>query len=86
MRSGIIIAAALTIVSATGLSATSAQADEWCGYAAHDNAMIECGYTTAADCESAMGKGGMCFLDPDVGLKPRRFTPGLAARLSPRHG
>ena len=61
MRYGIVVAAA-----ALALSATGARADQWCGYAAKDNAVIECGYTTANGCETAVGKGGMCFVDPDI--------------------
>jgi hypothetical protein len=61
MRGGIVLAAALTVLSATG-----ARADGWCGYATHDNAVIECGYTTADQCATAVGKGGMCFIDPDT--------------------
>jgi hypothetical protein len=71
--SGIILAAALT-----ALSGSAARADEWCGYTTHEDAVIECGYTTAAQCESAVGKGGMCFVDPDVALnatRPRIVTP-----------
>lgn len=71
--SGIILAAALT-----ALSASTARADEWCGYATNDNAVIECGYTTVAQCESAVGKGGMCFVDPDVALNAER--PKIATR------
>jgi hypothetical protein len=70
MRNGIVLATALTLLSATG-----ARADEWCGYATHDNAVIECGYTTASQCETAVGKGGMCFVDPDTAANIRRFTP-----------
>jgi hypothetical protein len=71
--SGIILAAALT-----ALSTSAARADQWCGYTAHDDAVIECGYTTAAQCETAVGKGGMCFIDPDVALnatRPKIMTP-----------
>jgi hypothetical protein len=67
------LAAALTVLSATG-----ARADEWCGYATHDNAVIECGYTTAQQCENAVGKGGMCFVDPDLALNSKHATPMLA--------
>lgn len=71
---GIVLAAALT-----ALSASAAKADEWCGYASRDNAVIECGYTTAADCEDSVGKRGVCFVDPDLALQTRRAT------LLPRH-
>jgi hypothetical protein len=57
------------------LSATSAYADDWCGSTTHDNAVIECGYTTIAGCESAVGKGGMCFIDPDTAFNIKRATP-----------
>jgi hypothetical protein len=82
MRCGIVVAAA----ALTALSASGAQAEEWCGYAAKDNAVIECGYTAAADCETAVGKGGMCFVDPDMAVNnTKRATPVLAARSSPNH-
>jgi hypothetical protein len=86
VRTGIVLAAVLTV-----LSATSARADEWCGYATHEDAVIECGYTTASDCESAVGKGGMCFVDPDVAMIGRRillrrlFTPAVAPKVPPRN-
>ena len=44
--------------------------------------MIECGYTTADQCESAVGKGGMCFVDPDTALNIRRFTPLMRPRTA----
>lgn len=81
MRYGIIVAAA-----ALALSATAVQAEDWCGYATKDNAVIECGYTTASGCQDAVGKGGVCFVDPDIALNPRRATPVLAAKFSPKHG
>jgi hypothetical protein len=70
MRRGIILAAALTV-----LGATSAQAEHWCGYTIHDNAMIECGYSTVAQCENATGKGGTCFVDPDYARNSRQASP-----------
>ena len=75
MRSGgIVLAAALM-----ALSASAAKADEWCGYASRDNAVIECGYTTAAGCEDSVGKRGICYIDQDVALETTRAT------LLPRH-
>ncbi len=77
-RLGLILAAALA-----ALPASAASAQEWCGYATHQNAVIECGYTTASECESAVGKGGMCFLDPDLALNSERAAPswpGIAVR------
>ncbi len=84
MRFGIVVAAAALTLSATG-----AQAEEWCGYTTQPDAVIECGYTTASDCTTAVGKGGMCFVDPDVARYFRRIksaTPMLATRLTQRHG
>jgi hypothetical protein len=63
MRCGIILAAALSL-----MSATAAHADKWCGYAAHAKSLVECGYSSATECENAIGKGGMCFIDPDYAL------------------
>jgi hypothetical protein len=76
MRHGVLLAAALTALSATG-----ARADQWCGYATHQNAVVECGYTTAADCESSVGKGGMCFVDPDLALNSKRTTPAMIFKI-----
>jgi hypothetical protein len=72
MRSGGIILAAATL---TALSASGAKADEWCGYASRDNAVIECGYTKSADCEDSVGKRGVCFIDPDLALETRHAAP-----------
>jgi hypothetical protein len=82
MRFGIVIAAAAITLSATG-----AQADEWCGYTTQPDAVIECGYTTASDCTTAVGKGGMCFVDPDIARYFKRIrptTPVMAAKFTPR--
>ncbi len=75
MRYGIVVAAAALAVSVSG-----AQAEEWCGYTAKDNAVIECGYTTASGCEGAVGKGGMCFVDPDTALNMRRSSSPATPR------
>jgi hypothetical protein len=81
MRSGLILAAALT-----ALSATSAHADGWCGYAARANSMIDCGYSTAAECENTIGKGAICFIDPEYALNSRRATPLFASRVNAGRG
>jgi hypothetical protein len=81
MQRGIILAAALIALSATG-----ARADEWCGYATHENAVIECGYTTAQECENAVGKGGMCFVDPDTALNSKRTLPATPMKLLTGNG
>ncbi len=70
LRSRTVFAAALAAMSATG-----AQAEGWCGYAAREKATIECGYSTAAECENAIGKGGMCFIDPEFAGNATRTTP-----------
>ncbi|MFZ0524281.1 MAG: DUF3551 domain-containing protein [Xanthobacteraceae bacterium] len=77
MRNGIILAVALTALSASG-----AQAEQWCGYAGHKDAVVECGYMTAADCADAVGKGGMCFIDPDLALDTKRIAPMTTAKSS----
>ncbi len=81
MRCGLILAAALT-----ALSATSAHAEGWCGYAARAKAMIECGYSTVSQCESALGKGGICFVDPEYALNSRRARPTIASKVSAGRG
>ena len=69
MRFGLILAAALAAIS------TTARADdEWCGYGAGDKTLIECGYSSVAQCQTAVGKDGVCFVDPDYGLRTRRAT------------
>ena len=78
MRSGFILAGALILMTATG-----AQAEEWCGYAIHHDAVVECGYTNVADCQTAVGKGGMCFVDPELALNARHAAPLLPAKFSP---
>lgn len=83
MRNGIMLAALLTILSATG--AAGARAAEWCGYTTRDNAIIECGYTSVADCESAVGKGGMCFVDPEVARNAKQAAPATDSMAVP-HG
>ena len=80
MRYALMLAAALTAMS------TSARADdEWCGYATGDRAIIECGYSSLAQCQIVVGKGGMCFIDPEYALDTRR-TPMLASTAARRHG
>ncbi len=73
MRNGIILAGALILMTASG-----AHAEGWCGYAAHEKSLIECGYSSATECESAIGKGGMCFVDPDYALNATRAAPAIA--------
>ena len=70
MRSGIIVAAALLALSATG-----ANAAEWCGYSARPHAIVQCGYSSLQGCESTIGKGAMCFVNPYVAFNTPRMTP-----------
>jgi uncharacterized protein YgiB involved in biofilm formation len=61
---------AVVTLAAVTLLAASATNAAWCGgSASRDNAIIECGYATAADCAQSVGKSGVCFVDPDVALK-----------------
>jgi hypothetical protein len=81
MRYGLILAASLAAAAA---STPSARADdEWCGYAATDKALIECGYSSVAQCQNAIGKGGMCFVDPEYALKTKRPTALQPVTFSP---
>ena len=65
-------------------STTGARADdEWCGYATGDKALIECGYSSVAQCENAVGKGGVCFVDPEYALKTKRPTALQPVNFSP---
>lgn len=61
MRHKIFLAGAMVLIAIP-----AAQAEEWCGYAAHAKSLIECGYSSVSECENAEGKGGMCFVDPEV--------------------
>ena len=78
------IAATLIALSAT-TAAGGAHAGEWCGSASRGNAIVQCGYTTIAGCESAVGKGGRCFVDPDTALNTERATPANAISVSARN-
>ena len=83
MRYGLIFAAALA-AAAAAISTTGARADdEWCGYATGDKALIECGYSSVAQCENAVGKGGVCFVDPEYALKTKRPSAVIPANFSP---
>jgi Protein of unknown function (DUF3551) len=65
MPSSLALAAVVTVLSANAANAA------WCGSATRDNAIIECGYATVADCQQSVGKDGYCFVDPDLALKSR---------------
>jgi hypothetical protein len=86
MRYGLILAAALAAAAAAAISTTGARADdEWCGYATGDKALIECGYSSVAQCENAVGKGGVCFVDPEYALQTKRPTTVDQPRFSAEH-
>jgi len=67
MRCRMVLVVAVVLSAMAG---SSARAEDWCGYAARAKSIIECGYSTAAECESVIGKGGMCFIDPDLAMNP----------------
>ena len=81
MQRAMVIAAALSVLTLSG-----ANAAEWCGYGSHAKSLIECGYSSVADCESAVGKGGMCFVDPDYAADLKRPAPASVAKLPAEHG
>jgi len=79
------LAAALAVASTITLSATGARADDqWCGYASGDKSVIECGYSSVAQCQSAVGKGGMCFVDPDYARETSAPKANRALNSRPR--
>ena len=84
MRSGIVLVAALIAMpfatTHAAMSATGAQAEEYCGFLPHLGAMVQCGYTSLQGCENAVGKGAMCFVNPYLVLNTRRPTPTMRAR------
>lgn len=73
---------AIILTAAAVATASSAQAEEWCGYTARAGAVIECGYSTVTDCETASGKGGMCFVDPEYAVNAVPFVRRRAAPAS----
>jgi hypothetical protein len=76
MRHGLVFSAALTFMTAA--AACGAQAAEWCGTAAHANSIIECGYSSESECENALNKAGVCFIDPDYVQNGKRTAPVAA--------
>jgi hypothetical protein len=80
--------AAAAVAGLTIPSAVAAYADDWCGYAAGDQAIIQCGYSSVAHCETAVGKdgkGGTCFVDPDTAFSPKA-VPIVAPRQTRAKG
>ena len=79
----IVFAAALSF-----LTLAEAYAAEWCGYPLHAKSPIECGYSSDTECESAVGKGGVCFIDPEYAANKTRVSPAemLLPTISPKLG
>ena len=82
MRCGIVLAAAFLATSFTAMSPTGAHAQDWCGFSARPNAIVQCGYSSLEGCENTIGKGAMCFVNPYVAINDRRNAPanGVTAR------
>jgi len=72
MRCGIVLAAVLMATPFTAMSATSAHAEDWCGFSARPNAIVQCGYSSLEGCENTIGKGAMCFVNPYVAINDKR--------------
>jgi hypothetical protein len=74
------------VFAATLIAVTTSNADaaEWCGYSLHAKSPIECGYSSDTECESAVGKGGVCFVDPEYALNTRHGTPSLLVVVPPK--
>jgi hypothetical protein len=66
------------------MSTTAARADdEWCGYGSGDKTLIECGYSSVARCQTAVGKDGVCFVDPEYGLRTKRLSAVRPVNFTP---
>lgn len=75
MRSAVIVAAALMTIGFLTAAPRGAQAAEYCGFAGRPGSIVECGYSSARGCESDIGKGAMCFVNPYVALNIRQVGP-----------
>jgi len=71
MRCAVIVAG-LVATGFTAVSPGGAHAEEYCGYAGRPGAIVQCGYSSLEGCESTIGKGAMCFVNPYVALNTRR--------------
>jgi hypothetical protein len=78
MRSAIILTGVIFL-----MAAPAAQAEEWCGYSAREKSLVECGYSSISECQSSLGKGGMCFVDPEVALKGSDPAPARRDSVRP---
>jgi len=86
MRYGIVLAAALAATPFTAMSATGAHAQDWCGFSARPNAIVQCGYSSLEGCENTIGKGAMCFVNPYVAINEKRTTPADGLTGTARKG
>ena len=84
MRCGLILSAALAAMAFTAMSATGAQAQQWCGFTAHLGAIVQCGYSSQQGCENAVGKGAMCFINPYLVFNERSPQSELTAMRRPK--
>ena len=75
MRSGLVLAAAVIATPLCFISATGAHAEQYCGFNPQPGAIVECGYTSLEGCQTDIGKGAMCFVNPYLVLNTRRATP-----------
>jgi hypothetical protein len=80
MRWTVVAAAALMATGFATVSPGAAHAEEYCGYAGHPGAIVECGYSSQEGCENAIGKGAMCFVNPYIALNTRRPFGATAGR------
>ncbi|HEY1747486.1 MAG TPA: DUF3551 domain-containing protein [Xanthobacteraceae bacterium] len=78
MRGAIVLAGAILLM---GIPA--AHAGDWCGYGARQKSLIQCGYSSINECESALGKGGMCFVNPEVARNAKGRAPAQAYLVPP---
>ena len=78
MRGKIVLAGAIVL-----MTIPAAQAEDWCGYAARQKSLIECGYSSISECQSSLGKGGMCFINPETALNRKDQTPAPLDSLRP---
>ena len=76
---------AATFIAMSPMSASAAQ---WCGFSARPHAIVQCGYSDPAICQSAIGKDAKCFVDPYVVLNGRRtiLARVVAHHLQPEFG
>jgi hypothetical protein len=86
MRCAIVVAAALVATPFTAMSTTSAHAEDWCGFSARPNAIVQCGYSSLEGCENTIGKGAMCFVNPYVAFNDRRTMPVTSPTATTRKG